>query len=115
MPKSDVWYSSRVTNENYLRGVQESDVDGVLRFETIFPGCYPGRWPHIHFEVYPSLADATSVSNVRLPIPSLAEQRRIVEFLDCAETVHQCATEAANIRLQIAQEIAFRPLNTSES
>lgn len=54
---------------------------------------------------------ATSVSNVRLPIPSLAEQRRIVEFLDCAETVHQCATEAANTRLQIAREIAFRPLN----
>jgi hypothetical protein len=30
---------------------------------TIFPGCYSGRWPHIHFEVYPSLTAATSVAN----------------------------------------------------
>lgn len=58
-------YSEGVEGENYLRGVQESDADGVVRFQTIFPGCYPGRWPHIHFEVYPSLADATSVANVR--------------------------------------------------
>ena len=27
-------------------------------FTTIFPGCYAGRWPHIHFEVFPSLAAA---------------------------------------------------------
>ena len=30
------------------------------RFTTIFPACYAGRWPHIHFEVYPSLAKATN-------------------------------------------------------
>jgi protocatechuate 3,4-dioxygenase beta subunit len=40
--------------------VQESDGSGQVRFTTIFPGCYPGRWPHIHFEVYPSLEAATS-------------------------------------------------------
>jgi hypothetical protein len=26
---------------------------------SIFPGCYAGRWPHIHFEVYKSLSAAT--------------------------------------------------------
>jgi len=31
-----------------------------VKFDTIFPACYSGRWPHIHFEVYPSLAKATS-------------------------------------------------------
>ena len=30
---------------------------------SIFPGCYAGRWPHIHFEVYPALSSAASVSN----------------------------------------------------
>jgi protocatechuate 3,4-dioxygenase beta subunit len=35
----------------------------VVRFTSIYPGCYSGRWPHIHFEVYPSLSAATSVSN----------------------------------------------------
>ncbi|HYD60920.1 MAG TPA: intradiol ring-cleavage dioxygenase [Noviherbaspirillum sp.] len=56
-------YSSGLTGENYLRGVQETDSSGMLTFTTIFPGCYSGRVPHIHFEVYPSLAKATSSSN----------------------------------------------------
>jgi len=57
-------YSTGVTGENYLRGVQETDSNGQVTFTTIFPACYSGRWPHIHFEVYPSLATATSVSHV---------------------------------------------------
>ncbi len=56
-------YSSGVTNQNYLRGVQETDADGRVTFTSIYPACYSGRWPHIHFEVYPSLAAATSVAN----------------------------------------------------
>jgi protocatechuate 3,4-dioxygenase beta subunit len=52
-------YSSGAENENYLRGVQQVDDTGTATFTTIFPGCYAGRWPHIHFEVYGSLADAT--------------------------------------------------------
>jgi protocatechuate 3,4-dioxygenase beta subunit len=56
-------YSQGVTNENYLRGVQETDDGGQVKFDTIFPACYSGRWPHIHFEVYPSLAKATSSAN----------------------------------------------------
>ena len=51
-----------MTNQNYLRGVQEADANGKVTFTTIFPACYSGRWPHIHFEVYPSLAAATSVA-----------------------------------------------------
>lgn len=55
-------YSSGVTAQNYLRGVQETDSTGSLSFTTIFPGCYSGRMPHVHFEVYPSLARAASAS-----------------------------------------------------
>ena len=53
-------YSRAVTSENYLRGVQETDATGTVTFTSIFPACYSGRWPHIHFEVYSSVADATS-------------------------------------------------------
>jgi protocatechuate 3,4-dioxygenase beta subunit len=56
-------YSRAVTGENYLRGVQEADGQGNVTFTSIYPACYSGRWPHIHFEVYPSLADATSSGN----------------------------------------------------
>ena len=56
-------YSEGVTDENYLRGVQETAADGSLQFTTIFPACYTGRWPHMHFEVYESLDSATSYSN----------------------------------------------------
>ena len=56
-------YSQAVTGENYLRGVQETDAKGQVTFTSIYPGCYDGRWPHIHFEVYPSLARATNSSS----------------------------------------------------
>ena len=44
--------------------MQEADADGNVTFTSIFPAAYSGRWPHIHFEVYPSVADATSGGNV---------------------------------------------------
>ena len=56
-------YSSGVTTQNYLRGVQVSDSTGNLSFTSIYPGCYSGRVPHVHFEVYRTLAAATSASN----------------------------------------------------
>jgi len=51
--------------------VQETDANGVATFTSIFPGCYAGRMPHIHFEVYPSLAKATGAAN-RLKTSQLA-------------------------------------------
>jgi protocatechuate 3,4-dioxygenase beta subunit len=56
-------YSQGVTSENYLRGVQATGADGVATFSSIFPACYQGRWPHIHFEVYRSLDQATTPAN----------------------------------------------------
>ncbi|MBG0567960.1 intradiol ring-cleavage dioxygenase [Actinoplanes aureus] len=66
-------YSEGVTEENYLRGVQIADDSGKVTFTSIFPACYTGRWPHVHFEVYPdqaSIADSTkaiATSQVALP------------------------------------------------
>jgi protocatechuate 3,4-dioxygenase beta subunit len=51
-------YSQGITNETYLRGVQATDANGEVTFTTIYPAAYSGRWPHIHFEVYSSLAAA---------------------------------------------------------
>ena len=57
-------YSQDAAEQNYLRGVQVADANGRVSFTSIFPACYPGRWPHIHFEIYPSLEDATSATKV---------------------------------------------------
>jgi protocatechuate 3,4-dioxygenase beta subunit len=56
-------YSPGITGQNYLRGVQVTDANGEVTFTTIVPGCYPGRWPHMHFEIYRSIALATSGTN----------------------------------------------------
>ncbi|MEW5990475.1 MAG: intradiol ring-cleavage dioxygenase [Chloroflexota bacterium] len=72
-------YSSGVEGENFLRGVQAAADDGVVTFQSIFPGCYQGRWPHIHFEVFRSLAEATddankiATSQMALPAAACAE------------------------------------------
>lgn len=66
-------YTEGVTDQNYLRGVQVADDAGLVRFTTIFPACYEGRWPHIHFEVYNNRADITestkaiATSQIALP------------------------------------------------
>lgn len=66
-------YSESIIDQNYLRGVQIVDDQGKVTFTSIFPACYSGRWPHIHFEVYPdqaSITDSTnaiSTSQVALP------------------------------------------------
>lgn len=56
-------YSDGVTDQNYLRGVQVADAKGQVTFTSIFPACYDGRWPHIHFEVYPDVDSITDASN----------------------------------------------------
>lgn len=49
--------------ENYLRGIQTTNANGHATFTTVFPGCYAGRYPHIHFEVFRSLSAATAYAN----------------------------------------------------
>ncbi len=56
-------YSQGVEDQNFLRGVQIADDTGTVRFTSIFPACYPGRWPHVHFEVYPDQASITDAAN----------------------------------------------------
>lgn len=69
-------YSSGLEDVTYLRGVQVADADGRVSFTSVFPGCYSGRWPHIHFEVYPdvgSITDSTAaIATSQLALPEAA-------------------------------------------
>ena len=82
-------YSGGFEDVNYLRGVQETDDTGTVEFTSVFPGCYPGRWPHVHFEVYGALDDAVSsgpvVKTSQLALPEEA----------CAATYETSGYEAS--------------------
>ncbi|HEY6816767.1 MAG TPA: intradiol ring-cleavage dioxygenase [Croceibacterium sp.] len=58
-------------DENYLRGLQPADAQGQVRFTAIIPGCYGGRYPHCHFEVFES-AEAALAGHRPLLVSQLA-------------------------------------------
>ena len=91
-------YSAGATTQNYLRGVQEADANGKVTFTTIYPGCYAGRWPHIHFEVYPNLAAATSVSN-RTATSQIAMQKTTSDLVYATSAYASSVANAAQVTL----------------
>ena len=91
-------YSNGATNENYLRGVQAADSSGVATFTSIFPACYSGRWPHIHFEVYPSLAKATDPAN-RIATSQIALPKDICDTVYATDGYSQSVTNLARVSL----------------
>ena len=38
----------------FLRGRQYTNQQGIVQFDTIFPGWYPSRTAHVHIKVYPT-------------------------------------------------------------
>ena len=58
------------TEVNYLRGLQAAE-NGRVRFTSIVPGCYGGRYPHCHFEVFES-AEAAMRGAAPLLVSQLA-------------------------------------------
>ncbi len=71
-------YAPGVINQNYFRGLQVADDNGQVSFTTIVPGCYPGRWPHIHLQVFVSASAATSGHNA-LKVSQLALPKAICD------------------------------------
>jgi hypothetical protein len=40
------------SGETFMRGVQVTDANGRVEFETVYPGWYPGRVAHIHARIH---------------------------------------------------------------
>ena len=97
-------YSEAAAGENYLRGVQEADDTGLVTFSSVFPACYQGRWPHIHFEVYPSLELATDEQN-KIATSQIALPQ------DACETVYATAGYEQSVRtlgqVSLASDMVF--------
>jgi protocatechuate 3,4-dioxygenase beta subunit len=96
-------YSEGITNENYLRGVQIADDAGKVTFTSVFPACYSGRWPHIHFEVYPGRADITDAGNaiatsqVALPKSVCDTVYAVAGYEDSVTNLSQVTLDSDNV------------------
>lgn len=89
-------YSDAVVDETYLRGIQVADAQGQVTFTTIVPGCYSGRWTHIHFEVYPDAASATNVSN-QIATSQVAFPQDMLDAVYALDTYPNSARNLAQI------------------
>jgi protocatechuate 3,4-dioxygenase beta subunit len=92
-------YSEGAESENYLRGVQEADADGRVTFTSIFPACYSGRWPHIHFEVYASVEDATG-GGEPIATSQLAFPQDVCELVYATDGYVQSVANLAQVSLE---------------
>src|SRR5262245_19773199 len=100
----DIWHCDAIGGQQFLRGFQISNRDGLVRFATIYPGWYRGRAVHIHFKV-------------RVP----AENGRVDEFTsqlyfsdDLTDRVHAGEPYSAHRgqRLLNARDMIFRENGT---
>jgi protocatechuate 3,4-dioxygenase beta subunit len=92
-------YDRAVADENYLRGVQASAADGTVTFTSVFPACYSGRWPHIHFEVYRRLDEATAAGQI-LATSQLALPEDVCSTVYATAGYEQSVSNLARVSLQ---------------
>ncbi|GAA1393265.1 intradiol ring-cleavage dioxygenase [Pseudonocardia kongjuensis] len=96
-------YADGLEGENYLRGVQIADASGLVRFTSIVPACYSGRWPHIHFEVYPDQASITDSANaiatsqVALPEDTCTAVYATTGYESSVRTLSQVTLDSDNV------------------
>ena len=57
--------ASQTDDLTFLRGMVMTDSNGLAIFETIYPGRYTGRTPHVHVKVIPKLCDAFSSQSLK--------------------------------------------------
>lgn len=91
-------YSEGITDQNYLRGVQVADESGKVHFTSIFPACYSGRWPHIHFEVYPNVKGITDATNA-IATSQVALPKETCDAVYATTGYEQSVTNLAQVSL----------------
>jgi protocatechuate 3,4-dioxygenase beta subunit len=115
-----IWHCDRdgnysmytITSQNYLRGVQETDSEGTVTFKTIFPACYSGRWPHIHFEVFTSL-EAASAASGKLATSQLALPKAQCDEVFASAGYEKSVSNLAQVSL--SSDMVFSDGATSET
>ncbi|WP_062304030.1 dioxygenase family protein [Demequina subtropica] len=91
-------YSDGVTDETWLRGVQVTDDNGDVTFTSVMPGCYTGRWTHIHFEVYASVDDIEDSSKA-IATSQMAFPQNVLDAVYALDTYDGSAANLAQLSL----------------
>ncbi|MBB6051156.1 Ig-like domain-containing protein [Armatimonas rosea] len=71
--------------ETYCRGIQQTDSNGKVTFQTIYPGWYAGRITHVHFQVYLTSLSSTVTATSQFAFPQ-----------DVTQTVYASSLYAAH-------------------
>ena len=100
-------YSSGATDANFLRGVQATAADGSVTFESLFPGTYAGRWPHVHFEVYPNVNAARSATG-KIATSQLALPRDLCNSVYAANASQYPGSASNLAQLSLDTDMVFR-------
>ncbi len=99
-------------DRNYLRGVGVTDANGTIRFTTIVPGCYDGRWPHIHFEVFDT-PERMNSGRDSLLISQFALPEKVCRVTYQADDRYSNSLRNLD-RVSLNRDLAFRDNNTTE-
>ncbi len=104
----------------FLRGLQRTDGDGVVRFHTIFPGVYPGRTNHIQFKVHVAdhvahvgqvfFPEETAVSILKRPPYSGHRTRRTTQAEDGIFRGQGGASSIADVKMDGEATVAVADL-----
>ncbi|KAF2965822.1 hypothetical protein GQX73_g7782 [Xylaria multiplex] len=77
----------------FLRGFQETDDDGAISFDTIYPGHYTGRTQHIHVMVH---HDATPRANLTIEDSSASHVGQLFFDQDLSDSVESISPYSTN-------------------
>lgn len=101
-------------NATFLRGVQKTDSDGTVQFDTLFPGHYTGRTTHIHVMVH---LNATAETNGTLLDTNASHVGQIFFDQDLINQVEATAVYSSNtqtLTTNAEDSIAAQEAETSD-
>jgi protocatechuate 3,4-dioxygenase beta subunit len=101
-------------NRSFLRGSQKTDEDGVAQFQTIFPGHYEGRAPHIHVI---SHFNATARANNTLWDSRVTHVGQVFfdqTLVDSVKQIEPYSTNKQNLMLNAADNILLQEAASSD-
>lgn len=91
--------------KSFMRGIQLTDANGKATFKTIYPGWYPGRTTHIHFQIFLS-SHVSATSQLAFPENITAQVYAVAPYAvrgqkDTPNTADGVFADSSNTKYQM--------------